>query len=152
MKLTTSHFKKQAGIILLEGLIAILIFSMGILAIVGLQGASIRNSADAKYRADASTLANEIIGQMWADQASLAAYAHNPVSVAGTPCGPTVGASTNANVTNWLANVAASLPQVATIRQQIIVVPITNLVTVTVCWQGPQDTTPHNLVTVAQIN
>ena len=149
MKLTTSHYKKQTGIILLEGLIAILIFSMGILAIVGLQGASIRNSADAKYRADASTLANEIIGQMWADQVSLAAYAHNPT---GGACLPAGGASGNANVTNWLGNVTASLPGASAATQQIIVAPTTNLVTVTICWRGPQDTVSHNLVTVAQIN
>ena len=149
MKLTTSHFKKQTGIILLEGLIAILIFSMGILAIVGLQGASIRNSADAKYRADASTLANEIIGQMWADQANLATYAHNPT---GAGCAATGAASANVNVISWLANVTASLPQGGAVTQQIIVAPITNLVTVTVCWRGPQDITSHNLVTVAQIN
>ena len=151
MKMTNSHNKKQAGIILLEGLIAILIFSMGILAIVGLQAASIRNSADAKYRADASTLANQIIGQMWADQANLAAYAHNPTPAAAA-CNPVVAASGNANVTGWLANVAASLPGATGVTQQIIIAPITNLVTVTICWQGPQDTGAHNLVTVAQIN
>ena len=124
---------------------------MGILAIVGLQAASIRNSADAKYRADASTLANQIIGQMWADQAILATYAHNPALV-GTACTGGVAVSANANVNSWLANIAASLPNAGSGRQQITVAPITNLVTVTICWQGPQDTGAHNLVTVAQIN
>lgn len=59
----------QGGVILLEALIAILIFSMGILAVIGLQAASIKNTNDAKYRAEASYLANQIIGKMWVDTA-----------------------------------------------------------------------------------
>ena len=48
-------------------MIAILIFSMGVLAIVGLQAAMIKNTADSKYRAEASYIAQKRIGQMWAD-------------------------------------------------------------------------------------
>jgi type IV pilus assembly protein PilV len=43
---------------LLEALIAILIFSFGILGLVGLQANAINLSTDAKYRADAALLAN----------------------------------------------------------------------------------------------
>ena len=55
---------------LLEALIAIVIFSIGILAIVGLQANSIRMSTDAKFRSDANLLANQYISTMWADIAS----------------------------------------------------------------------------------
>lgn len=58
---------KQTGSILLEAMIAILIFSMGVLAIVGLQAAMIKNTADSKYRLDASYIAQQRIGQIWAD-------------------------------------------------------------------------------------
>jgi type IV pilus assembly protein PilV len=141
--------KVQQGIILLEGLMAILIFSMGILAIVGLQVASIKHSAEAKYRADASLLANQIIGQMWVNQANIAAYAHNPAG--GAVCNPAQAASGNADVANWLAEVAAALPGARGAMQQISVAA-NNQVTVTVCWQGPQDPQPHNFVVAAQIN
>lgn len=50
---------------LLEALIAILIFSMGILAIVALQAVSIKLAGDAKYRSDAALLAEELLAQMW---------------------------------------------------------------------------------------
>lgn len=50
---------------LLEALIAILIFSMGILAIVALQAVSIKLAGDAKYRSDAALLAEEMLAQMW---------------------------------------------------------------------------------------
>lgn len=65
----------QRGMMLLEGLIAILIFSFGILAIVGLQVSTLRYTTDAKYRADASFIANQSIGTMWTDRNNLAAYA-----------------------------------------------------------------------------
>jgi type IV pilus assembly protein PilV len=55
----------QQGAVLLEAMIAILIFSMGVLAIVGLQAAMIKNTADSKYRADASYIAQKMIGRIW---------------------------------------------------------------------------------------
>lgn len=56
----------QAGVLLLEALIAILIFSLGILSLVALQATSIQLTSDAKYRTDATLLANRLIGRMWA--------------------------------------------------------------------------------------
>lgn len=64
----------QQGAVLLEAMIAILIFSMGVLAVVGLQAAMIKNTADSKYRADASYIAQQRIGQMWSDPDNLASY------------------------------------------------------------------------------
>ena len=64
----------QGGATLLEALISILIFSLGVIAIMGLQAASMKNTAESKFRADASFLANQIIGDMWVNRASLSAY------------------------------------------------------------------------------
>lgn len=50
---------------LLEAMIAILIFSLGVLGIVGMQASAVAATRDAKYRTDASLLANQIIGEMW---------------------------------------------------------------------------------------
>lgn len=151
-----TRLSSQRGSMLLEGLIAILIFSMGILALIGLQAIAIKNTADAKYRAEAAFLANQIIGQMWADNpGNLANYAHNPMGGTCTTFGG--AASANANVTAWLGNattagtVAGNLPGATSARQQITI-GAGNLVTVTICWQGPQEAAPHNHVTVAQIN
>src|SRR5262249_17411534 len=58
----------------IEALIAILIFSIGILAIVGMQGVAIKTVTQSKYRSEASFLANEVLSQMWADTANLASY------------------------------------------------------------------------------
>ena len=57
--------KVQSGIMLLEALIAVLIFSLGILAVIALQAVAIKLTGDAKYRTDATLMANRLIGQMW---------------------------------------------------------------------------------------
>lgn len=57
---------KQKGVLLLEALIAILIFSLGILGSIGLQAASIKQATAAEDRAKAASLANDLISRMWA--------------------------------------------------------------------------------------
>lgn len=130
---------KQRGSVLLESMIAILIFSMGILAIVGLQAASIKNTASAKYRTDASMLANQIIGQMWADDKTTASLQTSYNSPSG------------AKYITWKANVANALPGVAS-NAPTVAIDASNRVTVTIWWQSPGEAKPHNYVAIARIN
>lgn len=80
-KLSSAKFS-QNGAVLLEALIAILIFSMGILALVGLQAAMLQNTTDSKFRADASYIAQQQIGRIWADPANAATYVTSNSSLA----------------------------------------------------------------------
>jgi type IV pilus assembly protein PilV len=79
---TRSHIPSQnvlqQGVVLLEALIAILIFSLGILGVVGLQAVMIKNSADARFRSDASVIAQQRIGQLWADPSNAALLETSP--------------------------------------------------------------------------
>lgn len=50
---------------MLEALIAILIFSTGILAVVGLQAAMMKGASDARYRAEATFIAQQKLGEIW---------------------------------------------------------------------------------------
>jgi Tfp pilus assembly protein PilV len=59
--------QRQGGAYLLEALIGILIFALGVLGIVGLQAASLRTTADAGLRAEAVFAASQLMGQMWTD-------------------------------------------------------------------------------------
>jgi type IV pilus assembly protein PilV len=136
----------QSGVVLLEALIAILIFSLGILAVIGLQAQSIRNSAEAKFRADASYLANQLIGRMWADRANIASYAFRPT---GTNCSFSGTTTAYAERDAWVTSVTRTLPGATTANQQIIV-GANNLITVTICWVS--NTGQHNYSVTTQIN
>lgn len=100
-KMRINVMKPQGGVALVEALIAVLLFSLGILALVGLQGSMSRNVTQAKLRAEASFLANQLIGQMWVDQANLTSYA----AAAGT-CTVT----TFTSCTRWQSQVKSVLP------------------------------------------
>ena len=79
--------RRQQGATLIEALVALLIFSIGILAVVAMQAFAVSAVSDAKYRADASFLANQALGRLWGDPANLAAHAESDVDVAGLPQG-----------------------------------------------------------------
>ena len=64
MKTSPTSQHKQTGAYLLEALIGILIFSLGVLGIVGLQG---RAEVSGQLMAEAVFAANQLVGQMWTD-------------------------------------------------------------------------------------
>ena len=98
---------RQRGATLLEALIGILIFSIGILALVGMQALAIKHMSDAKYRSDASFFANEIIGQMWVNRASLGTYAY-----AGAGAPPVA-------IDAWVTSIQNALPGGADVHRHI---------------------------------
>jgi len=55
----------QHGVALLEALIAILIFSFGILGLIGLEASAINFSVDAEDRNRAALFASEVASTMW---------------------------------------------------------------------------------------
>lgn len=127
---------KQDGVMLLEALIGLLVFSIGILALLAMQAIAMRATMDAKYRGEASFLANEIVGVMWGDPANLTDYA--AASCAATP-----------RCNTWLTRVEAALPG-ATGGNAPTIEVANRQVTVTMRWQAPGETA-HNHVVVAQI-
>ncbi|MCX7174331.1 MAG: type IV pilus modification protein PilV [Proteobacteria bacterium] len=135
---------RQTGSMLLESLIAVLIFSMGILAIVGMQASAVKASSDAKYRSDASMVANQLIGEMWVNNRTQATLQANFQGGAGND-GPLY--------TAWLADVQAALPGAAA-NPPVVTVTQASLVTITVFWIAPGEpagTAPHSFNVVAQI-
>jgi len=55
----------QSGMLLIEVLISLLIFSFAILGLVGLQVTATKNSYSAEDRVRAALMANEIVSTMW---------------------------------------------------------------------------------------
>lgn len=76
-----THAKKtQQGAMLLEAMIAVLIFSLGILAISGLQGTMMKNTADATFRAEANYIVQQKIGEAHAQPIALGSYSNAPIT------------------------------------------------------------------------
>ena len=63
-KLSNSQLKKQRGFSLIEVLISVLVFGVGILGLGGLQIASIKGSSNSHYRTTASMLAMDLGDRM----------------------------------------------------------------------------------------
>jgi type IV pilus assembly protein PilV len=145
----------QSGVMLLEALIAILVFALGVLALVGLQTVSIKQSSEAKFRADAVMLANEIIGQMWVTDRSFATL--NGTFATGAPAyNAWLARITNGNL---LPGVVANPPTVQ-VAVPVVAPPLvlpanpSSVVTVTVNWKAPNEPVAdpvHTVTVVAQI-
>lgn len=132
---------------LLEALIGILIFSLGILALVAMQAIAVTSVSNARYRTEAAFLANEIIGTAWVDRGSNYANLANYTVTAG---------STSYAVTQaWVNKVNAMLPGTTANPPDIaIATPASGgrQMTVTVRWKAPDATAASNHVAVAFIS
>lgn len=58
----------ERGYVLLEALVALLIFSLGLLGMLGFQAASTRIATDSRFRTEAAILADELISKMSVDK------------------------------------------------------------------------------------
>ena len=131
----------QSGAFLLEALVGVLIFAFGILGLVGLQAVAIRNTNDLQYRGEAVAMAGAAMGRMWTmERTKLKGFYEGDKGSGGD---------------GYLALVEAAerLPSVKdndALAPTVTVVdgPSTTsqLVTVTIRWQLPGDTTPHQYV------
>lgn len=105
------------GVVLLEVLISILIFSLGLLGLLGVQAWAVESAREATLRADAVFAANELLGRMWVNRANLASYA-GTTTLASMPGGTmTVDVSKLPAVTitvNWTPPGATAARQFVT--------------------------------------
>lgn len=107
--------RRQAGFSLIEVLTAILIFSLGILGLVGLQTQAIQFSTSAEDSNRAAMLANEIVATMWVNQSA---------------------AVPDAVLTAWQARVAD--PKVDGLPNGVGDVDVAgNQATITITWRAP---------------
>jgi type IV pilus assembly protein PilV len=170
---------RQKGFFLLEALVAILIFSLGILGMVAMGGAAIAGQSDAQFRTDAATLASEIAAEInmrvtrtndpktnaAAIQASLDVFQHHPATVGY--CAFTGTPSTEPAVVAWLTKVttvdstvralpgsAPELVQISIDNSAGIPGAITgfNRVKITLCWQAPSDKNLRRYELITYIN
>lgn len=155
--------RPQRGVLLLEVLIALLIFALGILGLVGLQANAVKQSSQSKFRADATLLANDLIGQMWITDRS-----YTTLNTGFTSAG-----AGGAQYNTWKARVLNALPGAATYPPQVSIVQVSPLdaivagasavatgltpssrVTITMYWKAPGDPAgdpPHSFTLINQV-
>lgn len=118
----------QKGVMLLEALIGLLIFSIGILALIAMQSVAISQVRDAKYRVSASELTDRMLGDLY---------------ILGSP---TATGATGV-IDKWKANVTATLPSGA----GTVTAGANGEVTISVTWQAPAATSVSNHTSIAVI-
>jgi type IV pilus assembly protein PilV len=115
--------KLQSGVMLIEVMVSILIFSIGILGLVGLQTVATQNATNAEDRTIAATLANDMVAQMWIKKTA------NPSS-----------SSISGDITTWKTNVTgSSLPNATG-----AVTRTNGITSVTVTWKAPSKKSTDN--------
>ncbi len=171
----TVNFAVQQGSFLLEALIGVVIFALGVLTMIALQANAIAVQSDAQYRIEASNLADQILGQINlnvardaltgnVDQTDLLTFSHQPTggttqcrSGGADCCNFSGAASTNPIVTAWATalntTAATRLPGSSASSQQITISTAdSNRVSIVICWQGPKDVNPRFHRILAYVN
>jgi type IV pilus assembly protein PilV len=106
---------------LIEALISVLIFSVGVLALIGLQSVALREVSESRFRADASYIADRVLGDMSASNIASAGARAGTYSATSNPGDPWARAITNKE---------SGLPE-----GSVVVAVAGDTVTVTVSWQ-----------------
>lgn len=130
---TPGNFPRQSGVTLVEVLITVVLVSIGLLGLAGLQLTSVRNSSSSNERFMATTLAQDIIERMRANRAG----AIGPGKVYNLAMGaaPGVGGVEGADLNAWKDALEAALP----LGQGSVDVDNNNVATVVVQWTDASD-------------
>ena len=125
----------QLGSSLLEGLLAIILFSIGLLSLLMLLSATLIESSNARYRIEASLLINDLVSHMRIGDHSL------------TGLKTRFADTTSADYQSWFTSVSNRLPGVSrkSNAPQITIDDARN-VTVNIRWQIPGDSTSHQMI------
>lgn len=124
--------KSSSGSALIEALVSVLIFFIGLIALTGLSSQSINMVGQSKARNDASLLASELIGEMWSNVAT-----------------PQEFVDTNPQYANWISRVATDLPSgTATVTPNVD----DTSVDIVISWVDKKTGANSQYVTRAEIN
>jgi type IV pilus assembly protein PilV len=139
--------RSQTGVGLIEALISLLLFSVGILGMVGLQAALLQDSSDTRVRIQAGFLATSLLGMAAADAAELGCFIVN--SPMTSPC---TSEDAQAHAEQWTNDVLRELPGTDTLPPTVAYDSATGQMSVTLRWQSRGDDMVHNYVAVSQVS
>lgn len=128
--LVTRHsIRRRAarGFTLIEALVALIVLSIGLLGVAGMQIAGLRNNMSAASRTQASYLADDIIDRMRANNTAARGGKYEVLTMGATITGTTTAAL---DVQTWVAELQTLPGGQGTIN----VDPATNIATVVIKW------------------
>jgi type IV pilus assembly protein PilV len=135
MSVRANFIRYQRGSSLLEGLLAIILFSIGLLSLLMLLSATLIESSNARYRIEASLLINDLVSHMWIGDHSLNGLKTRYAD------------TTSTDYQSWFTSVSNRLPGVsAKANTPQITIDNARNVTVTLRWQVPGDSTSHQMI------
>lgn len=109
--------KKLTGFTLIEVLVAVSVMSIGLLGLAGLQLTALKSSGSAHHRTIATMLANDITDRARANSSGNYTYLGGAAPGLNGNCETVAGCSANQmasnDITRWLRNVNALLPNAA---------------------------------------
>ncbi len=108
MLLIMKTMRSQRGVTLIEVLVTVLIFSIGLLGLAGLQATSLRQNMSAYQRTQASVLAMDMLDRMRANRTAALAEQFD-IKMNADPPSP-ANTMVEKELSNWLADLAATLP------------------------------------------
>lgn len=104
----SSYPRFQTGVSMIEVLVAIIILSIGLLGMAGLQTAGLAHNQSASFRSTASVMAYGILDSMRANRIEAGAGSYNHLLEDAAPAGDTISGQ---DVSNWLDELALRLPE-----------------------------------------
>jgi type IV pilus assembly protein PilV len=150
----------EKGVMLIEALIAILIFSIGILAVVGMQGVAIKNVTESRSRSEAAFLASELLAQMWVDQNINPATQANTSNITVANYDYQGTGTVPARLAGWVARVNGKLPGSTQtgVKPKVTITSASAsgaTVKIELFWQQPEEASlalpPHTYVVIASV-
>ena len=137
---TRRSCRRLRGSTLVEGLLAIAVFSVGLVGLLTMLSGAMVDGANAQHRSEAGLLASDLVGRMWTGDRSLAGLRLR------------FGDANSMEYSEWRRRVQAVLPGV-TDSANVPLVSISDQrdVTITLGWQAPGEATPHQLLVHTRI-
>lgn len=140
----------EQGFTLLEVMVSLLIFAIGILGLLSAQSAAVKDASTARYRSMAAASAADLVDRMWiSDRTATTLQANFSSSDAGS------------GYTEWLERLEATgLPGVQSNPPSVSFTTVaggtsssdsSSLATIEVHWKAPGESAAHTYTAVAQI-
>lgn len=134
--------KSERGTTLIETLVALLVLSIGLLGVAGLQLTSLQNNRGAHFRSQAQVMSYDIADRMRANR-DIALKGGYTIAIGATATGTGVAV---VDLNDWKAALAVALPGG---DGQVETIPGTPMIRITVQWTdtiGPQKFTTQTRI------